>query len=322
MQEFDLIDKRILYELDLDSRISASQLARKIRKSKETVNFRITRLLKMGYLKGFYSVLNTSKMGWYYYKFYLKFKNSTPAKEQEILKYLSRQKHIAYLASVEGNYDCLALVMIRGPEEMLSVVDAFMREYGAYIQEKEIVTVLSAHRFNQRFLYPGEEAKDSTYPVKLGAYPLDEIDKRILNIVNANARMPLTEIAQKIGADAKVVKYRLRKLERDGIILGYVTSLNFDKIGTQFTQLNISLTDPTKRHAIIEFFSGTKKCLFAVELLGKYDLTIELHVDDNKQLKGILNAFRETFAGSYTDYDVSVINKEHVMVWSPFLEKN
>jgi len=119
MQELDLIDKRILYELDLNARISASQLAHKIKKSKETVNFRINRLLKMGYLKGFYSILNTSKMGWYYYKLYLKFKNSTPAKEQEILAYLSGQKHIAYLASIEGNYDCLALVMIRGPEEMV-----------------------------------------------------------------------------------------------------------------------------------------------------------------------------------------------------------
>ncbi|MDO8481412.1 MAG: Lrp/AsnC family transcriptional regulator [Nanoarchaeota archaeon] len=322
MQELDLIDRRILYELDLNARISASQLARKIKKSKETVNFRVNRLLSQGYLKGFYSVLNTSKMGWYYYKLYLKFKNSTPAKEQEILGYLSTHKHIAYLASVEGNYDCLALVMIRGPEEMVSVVDAFMGKYGSYVQEKEIVTVLAAHRLNQRFLYPGEQASDTTYPVKLGAYPLDETDKRILNITNANARMPLTEIASKVGADAKVVKYRLRKLERDGIILGYVTSLNFDRIGTQFTQLNISLTDPTRRRAVIEFFSGTRKCLFAVELLGKYDLTIELHLENNQELKSIMNQFRETFAGSYQDYDICAINKEHVMVWSPFLEKN
>ena len=75
MHQLDLLDQKIMYELDLNARISASQLAKKLKKSKETVNFRINRLIKNEYIKGFYTVFNTSKLGWYYTKFYIKFKN-------------------------------------------------------------------------------------------------------------------------------------------------------------------------------------------------------------------------------------------------------
>ena len=39
--ELDLLDKKILYELDLDSRQHISTLAKAVKASKETVNFRI-----------------------------------------------------------------------------------------------------------------------------------------------------------------------------------------------------------------------------------------------------------------------------------------
>src|SRR3989338_5909449 len=100
MNELDQIDRKILYELDINARQSASQLARKLRKSKETVNFRINRLIKNGIIKGFYAITNTSKFGLYYYKVYLKFKNISSKKSDEILKYIHMQDNLAFLPSL------------------------------------------------------------------------------------------------------------------------------------------------------------------------------------------------------------------------------
>ena len=318
MEELDLLDKRIMYELDLNARIPASRLAKKLRKSKETVNFRIGRLVKNGYIKGFYTVFNTSKLGWYYNKVYLKFKNTTPEKEKEIFGYIKSQPHIAYLASVEGYYDCVFLVMVRNSKDMIDFLYPFMKSYGEYVQQKDIVIFLTTHRLNQRFLFAGETRKDWHYPVVIGDYELDDIDRKIMDIISTNARMPLADIAQKIGVDPKLVKYRVRKLERDSIILSYVTSPNFDKLGLQFIQINMSLKDPTVKKSVIEYFDTTNKCLFAMEFLGKYDLAVEIHVKSSEKLRRIIDGFKEKFVNQYSDYDVSVVTREYVVIWAPF----
>jgi len=318
MSKLDLLDKKILFELDLNARVSASQLAKKLGKSKETVNFRINRLLNNGFLKGFYTVFNTSKLGWYYTKFYIKFKNITPEKEKELFDYVSKQKHIAYLASVEGYYDCMVLVMVKSSSDMIEFQDGFMKLYGKYIQQKDLVTFLITHRFNQMFLYNGKEKEDWSYQLEIGNYKLDNIDKSILNLISSNSRMPLVEIASKLGVDHKVVKYRLRKLEKDKIILSYVTSPNFEKLGLTFFQINISLKDSSARKEVVQFFNQTNKCLFAMELLGKYDVLAEVHIKGSEELKEIIDEFRVRFVDKYNDYDVSTITKEYKMVWSPF----
>lgn len=224
MAELDLLDRKIMHELDLNARISASRLARKLRRSKETINFRINRLLRDGYLKGFYTVFNTSKLGWFYVKAYLKFKDTTPHKENEIFEYLGGMAHVAYLSSVEGKYDCLLLFMVKSMAQADSSLSSFMKKYGEFIQEKDVCVFLSTHRLNQKFLFSGKESRDWHYPYELGNYTLDEADAKLVRAISSSARLPLIQLAKRCGLPLSVAKYRLKKLEKDGIILAYVSS--------------------------------------------------------------------------------------------------
>src|SRR3989344_3912360 len=264
MKDLDLLDKKILYKLDLNARISVTKLAKELKKGKETINFRLNKLIKKDTIRGFYTVFNTSKLGWYYTKFYIKFKNITPQKEKELFEYISTQPHVAYLASTEGPYDCMLLIMVKSTKDMIEFQDNFMKLYGDYIQEKDLVSFLTAHRFNQRFLFSGEERRDWFYPIELESYRLDEVEKGILDLISTKARISLIDIAKKLKIDHKVVKYRLKKLEKEGIILSYVTSLNFETLGLTFFQINISLKNSLARREIINFFNKTNKCLFAI----------------------------------------------------------
>ena len=307
----DQLDKKIMYELDLNARISANQLAKKLKRNKETVNFRINRLIKNNYIKGFYTFINNSKLGIYYYKIYIKFKNITPLKEEELFKYIKSQNNVIYLGEVEGYFDCIITFNIKLMKDIINFMEPFMDKFGEFIQEKKIHTILSIHRFNQKFLHKGEKRKDLCYNVNLEDYKLDETDNKILNIISENARMSLIEIAKLIKVDHKVIKYRLNKLEKNKIILGYVTSPNFEKLNLQFIQINISLKRLSPINSIIHYFDSTNTCLFAVKLLGEYDLSIELHIKNIKELKKILNVFRNKYVNEYNDYDVSTIDKEH-----------
>lgn len=315
--DLDLLDKKIMYELDLNARASVTEIARKVRASKETVNFRIKRLVKDGYIKGFYTLFNTAKLGYFYYKTFLKFHRTTPEIEIEIIEYIKNQKNCAYLGSCEGPYDLTFLLMVKNARQFKEFLINFKEKFGDYVPEKEVHTVLTTHRLNEKFLFAGRTSKHSFYQDEISRYPIDDIDAKIMQILSTEARISLIDLGNKINIDSKVVKYRIKKLEKEGIIIAYVSAPNFDKLGLQFIQINFNLKNIKTTSSIIEFFDKTNKCLYALELLGKYDLTIEIHVENDKVLRKIMENFKQQFVEQYNDYDIFNMYKEHLVVWLP-----
>ncbi len=315
--DLDLLDKKIMYELDLNARASVTEIAKKVRASKETVNFRIKRLLKEGYIKGFYTVFNTAKLGYFYYKTFLKFHRTTPEIEKGIIEYIKSQKNCAYLGSCEGPYDLTFLLMVKNARQFKEFLINFKEKFGDYVPEKEVHTVLTTHRLNEKFLFAGKTSKHSFYQDEISYYSIDIIDAKIMQILSTEARISLIDLGKIISVDPKVVKYRIKKLEKEGVIIAYVSAPNFDKLKLQFIQINFNLKNNKTASSIIEFFDKTNKCLYALELLGKYDLTIEIHVENDRVLREIMESFKQQFVEQYNDYDVFNMYKEHLVVWLP-----
>lgn len=60
---------------------------------------------------------------------------------------------------------------------------------------------------------------------------LDKIDFRILKILQQNARIPMTELAEKVGLSSTPVTERVCRLEREHYISGYHAHLNPHLLG-------------------------------------------------------------------------------------------
>ena len=91
--KLDLKDKKILYELDLNSRATLNEIAKKVGLSKQVVDYRLKNLIKESAIKQFYTVINFSKLGYTQYKLYLKFQNVNPETEKEIIAYWVNNKN-------------------------------------------------------------------------------------------------------------------------------------------------------------------------------------------------------------------------------------
>ncbi len=60
---------------------------------------------------------------------------------------------------------------------------------------------------------------------------VDKLNWLILEMLQQNARTPLTEIAKKVGLSSPSVAERIQKMEDAGIISGYKTQLNMENMG-------------------------------------------------------------------------------------------
>ena len=60
---------------------------------------------------------------------------------------------------------------------------------------------------------------------------IDDVDEKILNILQENARTPNAEIARRVGMAPSAVLERLRKLEERGVIEGYAVRVRPKAVG-------------------------------------------------------------------------------------------
>jgi len=60
---------------------------------------------------------------------------------------------------------------------------------------------------------------------------LDRIDRKILRTLQAEGRIAITELAERVGLSATPCSERVKRLERDGFILGYHARLNPHALG-------------------------------------------------------------------------------------------
>lgn len=60
---------------------------------------------------------------------------------------------------------------------------------------------------------------------------MDDTDKEILRCLYQDARMPLRQIAEKLGISVSTVSVRIKELEEEKVILGYIPILDPGKLG-------------------------------------------------------------------------------------------
>ena len=82
---------------------------------------------------------------------------------------------------------------------------------------------------------------------------LDRIDRNILRLLQADGRMSMTELADRVGLSVTPCSERVRRLERDGFILGYHARLNPQALG-QALLVFVELKLAAKSGAIFDDF--------------------------------------------------------------------
>ncbi|MBI4399289.1 Lrp/AsnC family transcriptional regulator, partial [Candidatus Micrarchaeota archaeon] len=316
-QKIDRLDRKILYELDLNSRISFKELGKKLKISKETASYRVKRLVKNGYIKNFITTISTSNLNRFYYKLFYKFHKTTPKIDREIIEFIQDYGSVAYFASLQGKYDITFLLLAKNMRDLLSFLTKFREKFGEYVLEQEILTMTSVHRFNFRFFYDRGELLHTKYPEELKEPKIDSLDYLIIKTLAQNSRIPLVELAKLGDTDINVIKYRFRKLKKLNILGTHVLDIRFDKFDVQHIQVIYTLKNHTVVNKLISYVAACPQSTFATVNLGRYDLVTEFVVKNATQLREILDGIKEKFSNDIISYDVFIM-QEHSINWFPY----
>lgn len=120
---------------------------------------------------------------------------------------------------------------------------------------------------------------------------MDSIDRKILKVLQANARASLQEVGQAVGLSASPCWGRIRKLEEAGVIEGYTVRLNPQALGLHDTVL-VQVTLDSHSDNTLEKFGETlaaiPEVMEAYLVSGDYDYLLRIAVRDTRDYERLL----------------------------------
>ena len=118
---------------------------------------------------------------------------------------------------------------------------------------------------------------------------LDDIDKKILDFLVENTRMPFTEIAQRMGVSAGTIHVRVKKMEDTGVIKGSSLVIDYKKLGYNFTTyIGILLSKSSKTQQVVKILENIPNATELSVTSGKYNIFCKIRAKDTDDAKNII----------------------------------
>jgi Lrp/AsnC family leucine-responsive transcriptional regulator len=123
---------------------------------------------------------------------------------------------------------------------------------------------------------------------------LDETDRKIIDLLQANARATNAEIAEQVGLTASSVFERIRKLEQRGVIRGYTVQVDAEALGrplTAFIRLTVAYDE---RHAPgVAALRADPDVLECYSVAGEDCFILKTRVDGPAALEALITRIRQ-----------------------------
>ena len=315
----DLRDRKILFELDKNSRISLTELAKKLKTSKEVIHYRINNLIKEKIILKFHTVPSTYRFGLTAYKVYLRLSDSSDEDLKKLIDYLITNKDVFWIGVCKGRWDLIFGIWAANLEEFFQSHDSILNKFSKFIQEKELSVSRENIQFNRRWLYDdNNRIIEFNFGEKEPKIELDAKDKKIIDELTKDSRKSIVAIAEDTGLSLDTVRYRIKSMERDGIIKGYKCLLNPNKLGFTTCKAFIFFKDITdeKKREFINWCKNLKNTINIVTTFAPWDIEMEFETSDYEEFFSVMDEIKNKFNDIIRYYESAMILSEPKQVFT------
>ncbi|MBS3772967.1 MAG: Lrp/AsnC family transcriptional regulator [Candidatus Thermoplasmatota archaeon] len=324
MAAVDLRDRKILYHLDRDARQSYTQLGKKVGLSKNSIAYRINKLEDAGVIQNFFTVINAHRLRYIYPRFHYVYQYTTPGIRDDIISYFVGHKNANIVASLRGTYDLTVMFCVRNIPEMYAIWRDIQQRYGTYFQQQSFSIWLGETQYRHTYLLSQEPRLPTEIKFRniAGAekVDIDIVEHGILSCLATDARMPITDMADELDTTCKVIRYRIKKLEKQGIITGYGITFDIAKLGYNIFKLDIYLRSYKVRKDIIDHVARNPSLVCIDDTAFESHLELEFHLEHISQLYDIIEDISASFPNAVKNYIYFTVVDVHKYLWMPVSE--
>lgn len=131
---------------------------------------------------------------------------------------------------------------------------------------------------------------------------LDDVDRRILAILTTDGRVSWRELGDAVGLSPNATADRVRRLERDGVIVGYRAELDPGRVGRPIeAAVEVRRRDDVPARELEAAFRSRPEVLDAVHLTGGWDYLLRVQVEDPAGLDAVVTELKAALGATQTE---------------------
>ena len=119
---------------------------------------------------------------------------------------------------------------------------------------------------------------------------LDALDKKILQLIANDARIPFLEVARACNVSGAAIHQRIQKLTAQGVLKGSQFIIDPEKIGYETcAYVGLYLKDPGQFDAVVEKLRRIPEVTECHYTTGGYDMFIKIYARNNHHLLNVIH---------------------------------
>ncbi|MFB6170741.1 MAG: Lrp/AsnC family transcriptional regulator [Haloarculaceae archaeon] len=119
---------------------------------------------------------------------------------------------------------------------------------------------------------------------------MDDLDREILGLLRRDARLPYTEIADRVGTSEGTVRNRVERMIDDGIIERFTVST---RTGNVRAMVEVSVDVAVDTKAVADRIAGWKPVDHVWQISGEQDMVLVVDAADTEALNDLITRARE-----------------------------
>ena len=141
---------------------------------------------------------------------------------------------------------------------------------------------------------------------------LDELDMRILRLLNADARKSFRDIAKAVDASISTISNRVRRLEEEGIISGYAPILDESKLGFDVLSVVGVKIHKGKLLEVQRRIAKDDRVTHVYDVTGEWDSIVVVRLKNTKELDAFIKRLgsMDHVENTYTQVVLNVVKEE------------
>lgn len=313
-------DGRLLQMIDLDARLTLTEIGKRLRISKPAAKRRLERLEERGVIRRYVTIINLAALGYTLFKIHLKMSHMADEEFAAFAKHLKKIPEVGWILHCIGRWDFIIILYAKNTTLFAQTYRKLLDPVAGKVARKRVTLVASLTHLSHDSLLKRAPTVHSKVTIgSSGEVRLDSLDTKLLDFISLDARASFVKLSQDLNVSPKTIRNRIKKLEQTGVILGYNAVIDTNKIGYEHHKVSIFLThvgDETFKK-VRGYVESLPETVLFLDSLGDADLEFDVKVASTARLYKIISALQNRFTAIIRTVDTLLITDEDVRDYTP-----
>ncbi len=285
----DAWDIKILSEIEFNYHKTHQEIAKKIRRSKAFVSYRIKKMEELDIIS-YQPLIDYSALGYTYYRVIIE----TLLDKEELVRYIKKSIKAVWLVEKYDKENFVIVIAAKSFGDFKNQWESIYEQISSTVLSKNISLAYTVYHLPLSFL----NKKQRTEFYVTGASKINfvtETEKELLDLIIESPLMTKYSMAKRLDISINTLKKTLGNLETKKIILAYQTLINRSVLGIRHHKLFLSFDfSQQNKKEVLNLLMNNPNVIYITESSYDCDLECELYTFDDASFEKIIKQFKKS----------------------------